>query len=63
VNDCTTFPIKLNPSINSKMTDKMIQPQLRRGLAGGGGVITGGGVLNGGGAPGEENEFSITCAN
>lgn len=45
------------------MTDKMIQPQLRRGLAGGGGVMTGGGGLNGGGGtPGEEKEFSITRA-
>ena len=37
------------------------QPQLVRGLADGGGVMTGGGV-NCGGAPGEENEFSITRA-
>ena len=28
---------------------KIIQPQLRRGLVGGGGVMTGGGVNNGGG--------------
>jgi hypothetical protein len=40
----------------------MIQPQLRRGLAGGGGVMTGGGGGNCGGTPGEENEVSITRA-
>jgi hypothetical protein len=38
----------------------IIQPQLRRGLAGGGGVMTGGGGVNCGGTPGEENELSIT---
>jgi hypothetical protein len=40
----------------------MIQPQLRRGGVGGGGVMTGGGVFNCGGTPGEENVFSITRA-
>ena len=44
------------------MTETIIQPQLLRGLAGGGGVMTGG-VDDCGGAPGGENEFSITRAN
>jgi len=40
--------------------EAIIQPQLRRGLAGGGGVITGGCGDNCGGTPGEEDEFSMT---
>jgi hypothetical protein len=43
--------------------EAIIQPQLRRGLAGDGAVMTGGGGVNGGGAPGEENELSIIRAN
>jgi hypothetical protein len=60
---CATMTSQLNPSSTIKMMDTIIQPQLRRGLAGGGGVMTGGGVVNCGGTPGEENEFSITRAN
>jgi len=44
--------------------ETIIQPQLLRGLAGGGGVMTGGGgVVICGGEPGGENEFSITRPN
>src|SRR5271154_988326 len=56
---CAMMISQLNPSSPIKMMETIIQPQLRRGLAGGGGVMTGGGGVNCGGMPGEENEFSI----
>jgi hypothetical protein len=42
------------------MIAAIIQPQLLRGLDGGGGVMTGGEAIVGG-VPGEENELSIAA--
>ena len=56
---------QLNPSSTIKMMEKIIQPQLRRGLDGGGGMMTGGGVNVGGGggvASCEKGVVSITPA-
>ena len=59
------------PSNTSRMMAKIIQPRLRRGLAGGGGVMTGGGVKAAGGggdggdsgtASGEKGVVSIASA-
>jgi hypothetical protein len=53
-------PKRLMNNSTDKMTAKIIQPRLLRGLTGGGGTMIGGGV-NGGGASGEEkDDISIT---
>jgi hypothetical protein len=58
------FPNRLMASNTSRTIAKIIQPQLLRGLAGGGGIIIGGGGVNGGGgtALGGKGGVSISIA-